>query len=120
MKIVYIAGPYNGADYLEIDDHINDARFAAALLANHGVGYFCPHLNSAHFEAITPKVPETFWKALDLKLLEACDGIYLLTRWQTSRGARAELDRAEELGLRVFREANWLLERDELIAWSKA
>lgn len=91
MKIVYIAGPYRGRDYLAIDRNIAAAREAAAFLAEHNVGFFCPHLHSSHFEVVTPDVAPEFWLDLDLQFLRACDAMYLLPDWERSIGTRAEM-----------------------------
>jgi len=95
MKIVYIAGPYMGKthdsySYHEIERNIGAAREAAAALVREGYGFFCPHLNSAHFEVITPEVEADFWRDMDLCLLKAADAVLMLPRWESSRGAGAE------------------------------
>lgn len=90
MKIVYIAGPYNGPDYHRIEENIGQARKAAAFLAENGIGFFCPHLNSAHFEVITPNVGEAYWREMDLKFLPMCDAMLMLDRWEESSGADTE------------------------------
>ena len=102
MRIVYITGPYMGTDYLSIDRNITRAREAAAWLANNGIGFFCPHMNSAHFEAITPDVPPDFWYELDLRFLDACDALLLIEGWEDSKGSRAEKEHAEKRGMPVF------------------
>ena len=117
VKLVYIAGPYSGPDYLAIDRNIAAAREAAAWLAEHGIGFFCPHLNSAHFEVVTPRVEPEFWYALDLRLLEACDALLFLEGWQQSKGAKGELDFAAARIMPVF---FYPLYREELLRWAKA
>jgi hypothetical protein len=109
MKLVYIAGPYMGKarhhdsrDYFEIDHNISIAKFYAAKLANEGIGFFCPHTHSEHFEVITPAVPPSFWYALDNELLKSCQAILLLPGFEDSKGSMAELSLAETLGLEVF------------------
>jgi nucleoside 2-deoxyribosyltransferase len=107
LKLIYIAGPYGDAGgYLAIDRNIARAREVAAYLAESGVGFVCPHLNSAHFEVITPDVPHTFWYELDLRMLAACDAILLLDGWTVSNGAKQEHSKALELGLPVFYQAD--------------
>ena len=41
---------------------------------------------------------------VDMMLLDFCDAIYMLTNWEDSEGAKAELKRAEELGLEIMYE----------------
>lgn len=116
-KYVYIAGPYRGRGgahdytaYFEIDQHINAALEAAAQLAVAGVGYFCPHQHSAHFEVITPSVPPEYWYELDMFFLEKCDALYLLPGWEDSSGSRAEYERAREIGMPIFMTIEGVLE----------
>lgn len=118
MKVVYIAGPYGDAGGFV------RARELAATLAINDIGFCCPHLNSAHFEVITPEVPVSFWRELDLKLLQACDGVAVLAGWQRSEGTKAEIAEAEKLGLRVFylTDLEELEENngwDSLLEWSR-
>ena len=118
MKILYIAGPYRGADYLAIERNIAKAREAAAWLARNGIGFVCPHLNSAHFEAITPEVDEDFWLTMDMHLLFDCDGLLLIDGWQGSTGALAEKSVAEEQNKPVF---EWRVSGEEtarLMQWA--
>ncbi len=102
-RCIYIAGPYGASDYLSIDRNIARAREAAAWCAEHGLFYFAPHLNSAHFENVTPTVPETFWKALDMHLLQFCSDVLLLDGWEYSNGAQAEYAVALHNGMPCWR-----------------
>ena len=102
MKIVYIAGPYTGKSYKEIDNNIANARKWAVKLAEYEIGFFCPHLNSAHFEEHAPGVPESFWKELDIKLLKACDAVLVIEGWERSKGAQTEALEATRLELPIF------------------
>ena len=102
MQLVYIAGKYSGDDYLEIDVNIAKAREAAAWCARHGIGFFAPHLNSAHFEVVTPTVDPEFWYQLDLEFLQRCQAILLLDGWEESHGARHEAELADQIGMPRF------------------
>lgn len=108
MKYIYIGGPYTAKGppdqhYNEIDRNIARAREAFTTLALAGVGAFCPHLHSAHFEVITPNVEPSYWYELDLYFLDQCDAIYLLPGWENSTGTLAERNRMEfELHRPVF------------------
>jgi nucleoside 2-deoxyribosyltransferase len=115
MKLIYIAGPYGDkGGYLAIDANIAKAREAAAWCAERGIGYFCPHLNSAHFEAITPDVPVSYWYELDIELLRKCDAILMLDGWRQSTGSKAEKAEACRLDMPVFL---WP-DREDLEEWA--
>lgn len=122
LSFVYIAGPYRakggGHDatvYLEIDRNIAKAREAAAFLAQNLVPFFCPHLNSCHFEVIAPNTPPQYWYDLDMEILEHASAIWLIDGWENSGGALAERDRANELGI-----INWMPNSGvELVDWWK-
>ena len=104
VPIVYIAGPYlgsikpedhNASSFLEIDKNINHARDVAVLLAQHGIGFFCPHMNSAHFEVLAPDASVDYWYAMDLSILHNCEAILMLSGWESSHGAKLELEFAK-------------------------
>ena len=89
MKIVYIAGAYTGNNFEEIDANIKKAEAFAVALANRGIGFFCPHLNTAHFETKSTATYE-FYLEMNLAILDRCDGMLLMPGWETSRGAMGE------------------------------
>lgn len=92
MKLLYIAGPYGDkGGYLAIDRNIAQAREAAAWCVQNGFGFLCPHLNSAHFEAITPDIPVSFWYEMDLRLMDVCDAMLILPGWENSTGTQKEI-----------------------------
>lgn len=116
-RVVYIAGPYTGPqprpdDYLAIDRNIANAREAAAELARCGIRFFCPHLHSAHFEAITPQVPPEFWYELDIHFLKACDVLLLLPGWQSSKGTMQELAIAQSRDMPTYENISDLVESE--------
>jgi nucleoside 2-deoxyribosyltransferase len=107
MKFVYIAGPYTPRTgrrhpYFETKENIMMAAEAAAALADKRVGFFCPHLNSAHFEYICPDLTHDFWYELDMHFLQACDAILLLPGWQYSPGTIAERRWMKDNGRPIF------------------
>lgn len=114
IKVAYIAGPYGDASgYHAIDRNIAQAREAAAWCAENGFGYYCPHLNSAHFEVITPSVPVDFWYAMDLRFITACDFMIVLPGWERSKGTQAEMKACEAANKQW-----WLWEdRAGLLTW---
>jgi hypothetical protein len=103
VKVIFIAGPYGDSQgYLAIEDNIVVARVMAATLVEAGYGFFCPHLNSAHFEVITPGVMSQFWLDMDRLIMRGCDALIALPGWASSAGSKAEIQIATKLGLPVF------------------
>lgn len=121
LTYVYIAGPYRGkathdaGGYFEIDANINRAKEAAATLAQLGIPFFCPHLNSAHFEVIAPDVKPVYWLEMDMIFVDLASVLWVLDGWRDSQGTRGEIARAEGNGQPVF----FSDELDELVTFWK-
>ncbi len=106
---VYIAGPYmeqggghDWAYYTNIDMHITEARYWAIHLVDQNIPYFCPHLNSAHFEVFCPAAKLEFWYDMDNLFLPHSSALLLIPGWDKSTGARDEKGLAEELGIPCY------------------
>lgn len=118
---VYIAGPYRGEathdaeGYFKIDANINRAKEAAATLAQLGIPYFCPHLNSAHFEVITPDVTPAYWLKMDMVFVDLAAALLILDGWEESEGTQGEVARATKNGQSCF----YLDELGALVAFWK-
>jgi len=90
LNIIFIAGPYIGdGDPDTIEANIQEAKTYAVALANAGIGFFCPHLHTAHF-GLAAEADETFYHRLDFQLLARSQAALFTPRWQTSGGARRE------------------------------
>lgn len=99
---VYIAGPYGDKDpWHIIDQRISRAREAARELAIRGVPYYSPHLNCAHFQVVAPEAPVEFWIAMGMGFVDRAWALWMLPGWEDSKGSRAEVARAEELGIDI-------------------
>lgn len=118
MLYVYIAGPYAGdaphdyTGYVEIDRNILQAKAAFIELANAGIGAFCPHTHSEHFELFAPDVPSTYWHELDQHFIKSCDALLRLPG--ESKGADREVEIAQTLRMPV------LYSLAEALEWYKA
>lgn len=113
---VYIAGQYqkpggthDHSSYFDIDANINKAREWAAKFARSRIPFFCPHLNSAHFEVITPEVPATFWYQMDLEILAMARAVFLMPGWQDSKGAQEENQFALTRGIPTYQDFETLV-----------
>ena len=103
MKIVFIAGPYFGnGDKSKIQDNIRHAEKYQIALANLGIGFFCPHNHTEHFE-IKAKQTEDFYRELDsIFLKKVADAVMAIPGWETSTGSKAEIEFAKKNGLPIF------------------
>lgn len=93
MARIYISGPITGY----IDHNKGSFDMAEALLKKRGDD----PVNPQKILAFDLAYKWDDYLRADLKILCDCDGIYLLSRWQVSRGARLEYTVAQELGLTV-------------------
>jgi len=103
MKIIYIAGPYFGDGKKEtIEKNIREAEKYQIELANHGIGFFCSHNHTEHFQE-KAKATEEFYYELDFHFLKKCtDAVLALPGWKNSKGARKEIEWANQNNLKVF------------------
>lgn len=91
MEVIFVSGAYRAPTVKGIKDNIAHARREAIKLWQQGYAVITPHLNTAHFDG---KCPDHVWLEGDLEILQRCDAIYMLSKWQNSEGARAEHDMA--------------------------
>lgn len=91
-KLVYIAGPYSANTQQEIEANITRAIGAAVWCAEHRIFYFCPHMNSAYMDKLSPNTPVLFYYAMDEEILSRCDAVLVLPGWENSEGTLAEIE----------------------------
>ncbi|MCL3537631.1 hypothetical protein ACH6YM_24845 [Klebsiella pneumoniae] len=114
MKLIYIAGPYR--PYTEADGtwvgtpmNIRNAEVTAVNLVNalgrYGLFPLVPHLNTRDFENQVEQNDDQYFRDGTMALLERCDAV-LLTMPNAdvvSVGTKAEVHRAYQLGIQVYR-----------------
>lgn len=100
MKVIYIAGKYRGPNAWAIEQNIRAAEEVAARVWAAGHVALCPHSNARHM--LPGLVSDDAACDGNLELLRRCDAVLLVSNWQDSAGARAEVAEAERLGLPVF------------------
>lgn len=113
MKLVYIAGPYrpvmsHGAVDVTTEENIKSAE-AMAIRVVDKVGQLnwfpvTPHLCTRDFENLVKTNDDLYFLNGTMALMEKCDAVLLTfpEAAQYSSGTRAEVARANELGLPVF------------------
>ena len=99
MKLVYVAGPFRAATPWGVELNIRHAEALALEVCRLGAVGVCPHTMWRHFDK---SLPDEFWLAAGLHLLDRCDAVVLGEGWRASRGTLREIERACLLGLHVF------------------
>lgn len=109
---VYVAGPYNGRNVIEVIENIHHGLQLNSLLKRMGYRTYCPW--SDFLEALfLPDRSGEQWKADALDELMNCDALVLADlnpRWQDSQGTIDELATCARHNIPVFAESNiWTL-----------
>jgi hypothetical protein len=99
MKVVYIAGPFRGANSWEVENNIRRAEELALKVWELGAAAICPHCNTRFFQGVGP---DERWLKGDLAIIAKCDAVMMTLDWNRSRGARGEWEEAMRLGIPVF------------------
>jgi len=99
MKVIYIAGPFNGGNAWEVEKNIRKAEELSLQVWEMGAAAICPHTNTRHFHGV---LRSEEWLNGYLEILRRCDAVLTVPTWQSSPGARAEIARAGDLGIPVF------------------
>lgn len=118
-NIVAILGPYFGdGSYETIEANITKAEEYAKALANLGIGFFCPHNHTRHFE-VKAEAGEPFYHRLDFGiLLRVADAALFMPEWPASSGARREKAWCEWRGLKSFFPKS-PQDLDEIAQWNR-
>lgn len=91
--LIYISGKITGND-----NYKEDFANAEIWLKKQGFGA----INPANLNNEFPELTYEQYMAVDYKLIELADGIFMLHDWQKSKGACAELSFAKSLGKKVI------------------
>lgn len=107
FPVIYIAGPFRGANAWEVEQNIRRAEAVAFQVAQAGAMPLCPHTNTRFFDGT---LTAEFWLEGTMELLRRCDAAIFTPLWMKSSGARAEHDEAGRLGLPRFYSVTELVE----------
>jgi nucleoside 2-deoxyribosyltransferase len=96
MKLIYIAGPYG--EYVSkqgnvhtVAMNIKQAQVIAGELWKLGYAVIAPHLNTANFDIMYPKIERFVYLRGDLEIVGRCDAVVMTPDYKYSMGAVAEM-----------------------------
>lgn len=106
-KTIYVAGPYIGKNFTEVEHNIQQAEQVGIELFALGWSPFIPHNLYAHWDRIKRRgfTYENFFNAVATYLLK-CDAIFFLDSYEKSKGAKKELEIANEYRIKKFFQSN--------------
>ena len=102
--LIYLASPYSHEDPEIRQQRFETVCFVAANLMREGRHVFSPIAHS-HPIAVKGDLPLDFsyWEEFDRKMVSACQELWVVRMdgWVESRGVKAEIKIAEEVGIPV-------------------
>lgn len=99
MKLVFVAGPYRGANAWEVTQNCNQAEALGYKVAQLGAMPVIPHMNTRNFDGT---LTDEFWLDGTMELMLRCDALIATEDWPKSRGAQHEVQTAVGLDKPVF------------------
>ena len=99
MKVVYVAGKFRGKTAWDVAENVRAAERVGFAVAAAGAMPLIPHANTAHLDGT---LTGQFWLDGTMELLRRCDAVMMVPGWPDSKGALAEREEANRLGLPVF------------------
>lgn len=100
MKVVFVAGPFTGANAWEIEQNVRRAEELALEIWKRGGVAICPHTMNRFFFGTAS---EGVYREGCLEIVRRADGIALVDGWERSGGTAGEIAEANVLGKPVFR-----------------
>lgn len=104
---------------MHTDLPIHKVAFDLLGLAAARLGWYpvIPHSNTSHLDHYAPELGDDYWLRGTLELMTRCDALVLVPGWEISEGAQAEIRRADELRIPIYRSLDLLPGASEFIAW---
>lgn len=87
-KLVYIAGPYRGANAWEVEQNIQRAEAIAADVFETGHYPLCVHTMYRNFDGT---MTGQFWLDATMEMMRRCDVVLILPHSDNSEGTRGEM-----------------------------
>jgi len=103
MKRIYVAGPYSADNVIDVLKNIGRGEKACAKLFMLGYAPFCPW----HDKSFVTDNPESDFSVdefyeYSMAWLEVSDALLVLRGYEKSKGALAEISKAESLGIPIY------------------
>lgn len=100
---VYVAGPYSADNVLGVLQNIGRGELACAELFRNGLAPFCPwHDKSYAMDVQCEGMTVADFQEHSMAWLEGSQALFCIHGWENSKGTRAEIARAKEMGIPVF------------------
>tara|TARA_Y100000034_G_scaffold28948_1_gene34802 strand:+ start:169 stop:567 length:399 start_codon:yes stop_codon:yes gene_type:complete len=110
LPVVYVAGKYYDEGEWETFQNIRKAEIIAAKLWPKKIAPICPHKNTENFGSIAT------WgefMAGSIAILNRCDALMTVDNWKNSKGAKMEVEFAQNEGIPIFHNL------EDLLKWSE-
>ena len=104
MKRIYIAGAYSADNVITILDNIREGMRRATKVLLLGYAPFCPWLDF-HFQLMLQEgeilTVEDYYR-YSIAWLKVSDAMLLVPGWQSSKGTKTEMEKADKMGIPIY------------------
>ncbi len=111
MHLVFVAGPYRAASEWEVEQNVRRAETLALELWKMKLAVICPHKNTEHYGGAAS---DSLWLEGAKEMVRRCDAVVCTADWETSEGARGEVELARSLGIPIF------FDPEDMRQWQKS
>ena len=95
----FISGAYRGGSISEVELNVSRARCVIEDVLKAGWVPQCPNV---YWHSFADLQGYDFWLEAALAILKTCDVLILVPGWETSSGARREVELAKEMGIPIL------------------
>ena len=114
MKKIYVAGAYSANNVLDVLQNIGKGKHYCAQIFAMGHAPFCPWSDEDFAKLLWSKtLTVRQFQDASMLWLEASDALFLVPGWENSKGTKAEIKRAEQLNMPIFKTL------DQILVWSE-
>lgn len=98
-RLIYVAGPYRASTLWDVEQNIRAAEEVGYRILQLGAMPVVPHANTRGY---VDAQGDDFMLAGTLEMMRRCDGVFFMTNWLQSSGARGEHEEAMRLCIPDF------------------